>query len=268
MLPELPRVVITGAASGLGRALSLVLAARGAHVVAADINMSGAEETARLVEGLGGRAIAHSCDVASRESVGDLHKAASSWLGRVDLLVNNAGVAVAGKVGEIPLADWDWIVGINLWGVVYGCHFFLPAMRAAKRGHILNVASIAGYANAPEMAPYNVTKAGVVALSETLAAEAKPDNVGVTVLCPWFFTTNIHKSARSSASTPISKIEKVMSRSKVQADEVARAAISACDRGQLHVFPHAEAKLTQTLKRLAPEGFHRRLIPMLSRFSK
>ena len=115
--------------------------------------------------------------------------------GGTDLVVNNAGVAVGGPVGAVPLDDWKWIFGVNLWGVIYGCHVFVPRFKAQGHGHVINVASAAGLLSAPEMGPYNVTKAGVVALSETLAAELSGTGVGVTVLCPTFFRTNILASS-------------------------------------------------------------------------
>jgi short-subunit dehydrogenase len=257
--------VITGAAGGLGRAIAMRLAVRGANLVLADIDTDGAEETRRMVESGGGKAHVTSCDVAKPGEVERLHDRATRELEYVDLLVNNAGVAVGGPVGTVPLTDWEWIMGINLWGVIYGCHHFLPAMKKRNTGHVLNVASIAAFASAAEMAPYNVTKAGVVALSETLASELAGTGVGVTVLCPYFFTTNIAKSARSSATMGTDGIQKLMSRNPVQANEVAERALLACDREALYAFPHKEAKTIALLKRGLPENFHRRLSPWLAK---
>lgn len=261
MLPHKPRVVITGASSGLGRAFAVELAARSGHLVLADIDPAGLEETAELVRAAGGRSTGVLCDVARADAVEELRDRALAELGHVDLLINNAGVAVAGAVGAVPLTDWTWIMGINLWGVIYGCHFFLPSMRERRAGHVLNVASIAGFAQAPEMAPYNVTKAGVIALTETLAAELRPHGVGATVLCPWFFQTNIAKSARShTAANATEQIEKWMKRSSVQATQVAQAAIHACDKGKLYAFPHREARMLQMFKRSAPSLFHQQIL--------
>jgi short-subunit dehydrogenase len=266
MLPANPTCVLTGAASGLGRALALELAARKSRIVLADIDEAGLAETARLVEQRGGSAKIVRCDVSKIDDMKRLHAEASSWLGDVDLLINNAGVAVGGAVGEVPLEDWAWITGINQWGVIYGCHLFLPAMKKRRRGHILNVASIAAFACAGEMGPYNVTKAAVVALSETLAGELTGTGVGVSVLCPFFFTTNIAKNARSASNVvSVSAIERVMSKTAVQADGVARRALSACERGHLYVFPHREARAIATLKRAVPETFLRKLGPRVAK---
>jgi NAD(P)-dependent dehydrogenase (short-subunit alcohol dehydrogenase family) len=270
MLPQRPKVVITGASSGLGRAFALRLAARGAHLVLADIDATGLEETRLLAEHDGAKAITVRCDVAKPAEVEALRDAALAELGPVDLLINNAGVAVGGAVGEIPLADWDWIMGINLWGVIYGCHYFLPAMKERKRGHILNVASIAGFAQGPDMAPYNVTKAGVIALTETLAAELGPYSVGATVLCPYFFKTNIAKSSRSHTQVKdvTGKIEKLMEQTRVQASDVAERAIVACDKGELYAFPHAQAKVIAAAKRSMPSLFHKVIVGRMTRSAK
>src|SRR5262245_22617821 len=195
-LPERPRTVITGAGSGLGRAFSLEIARRGGRVLVADINEEGARETVRLVAEAGGAATFVSCDVAKSPEVLALVGEADHAMGGVDLLINNAGVGCGGKVDEVPLSDWEWIMGINLWGVIHGCHAFIPRFRKQGGGHIINVASAAGLLSGPNMGAYNVTKAGVVALSETLAAELKVDHIRVTVLCPTFFKTQIVSSGR------------------------------------------------------------------------
>jgi NAD(P)-dependent dehydrogenase (short-subunit alcohol dehydrogenase family) len=254
MLPSSPSCVLTGAASGLGRAFALELAARGARQLLADVDEAGLAETASLAAARGGTVKTLRCDVSKLEDMKRLHAEATGWLPGVDLLINNAGVAVGGAVGEIPIEDWQWITGINQWGVIYGCHLFLPDMKKRERGYVLNVASIAAFACAGQMGPYNVTKAAVVALSETLAGELQGTGVGVSVLCPFFFSTNIAKSSRS-ASTSVSPeaIEKIMQKTPVQAAEVAQLALKACDRGQLYVFPHREAKVIATLKRWLPE---------------
>ena len=266
MLSRNPSCVVTGAASGLGRALACELAGRAARVLVADLDEAGLAETARMVEQKGGTARTVRCDVSKIDDVRRLHAEATAWLGDVDLLVNNAGVAVGGAVGEIPLEDWAWITGVNQWGVIHGCHLFLPAMKKRGGGHVLNVASIAAFACAPRMGPYNVTKAAVVALSETLAGELAGTGVGVTVLCPFFFSTNIARSSRSSsADVSPEMVERLMKKTPVQADEVARRALAACDRGSLYVFPHREAKAIAALKRAMPEMLLRKLGPAVAK---
>ncbi len=262
MLPPSPSCVLTGAASGLGRAFALELAARGARLFLGDVDEAGLAETAKLVTERGGTARTLLCDVSRLHDMKRLHADSTAWLSGVDLLINNAGVAVGGTVGEIPIEDWEWITGINQWGVIYGCHLFLPDMKRRRSGHVLNVASIAAFACAGQMGPYNVTKAAVVALSETLAGELSGTGVGVSVLCPFFFATNIAKSARSSsAGVSPDAIEHIMKKTPVQADDVAKLALRACDRGQLYVFPHREAKAIAALKRLLPVTFLTKIGP-------
>lgn len=197
------KAVVTGAGSGIGRAFALELAARGGQVVCADIDKDRAEQTVRLIERVHG-ATAHAlfCDVASRSDMESLALHTELLLGGPPtLVVNNAGVGIGGSpVGDIGLDDWQWALGINLWGVVHGCELFTPQLRAAGRGGIINVASAAGFAAAPTMGPYNVSKAAVMSLSETLAAELTGSGVAVTVLCPTFVKTNVARDGRIDAT--------------------------------------------------------------------
>lgn len=263
------RAVVTGAGGGLGRAFCLELARRGARIVAADIDLAGAQETARLVGDLGGRAHPLACDVAERAQVEALAREAEALLGGTDLLINNAGVATAGPVDGIPQRDWEWIVGINLWGVIYGCQLFVPQMRAQGGGHVINVASSAGLLCMPMMAPYNVTKAGVVALSETMCAELKPAGIGVTVLCPTFFRTKIMENSRyHGEGSTLGRVHKMMDRAKMQAPDVARFALDAAAADQLYALPHDDGAWLWRLKRLIPERFYQTLVPRnLGRFT-
>ncbi len=210
----------------------------------------------------GGEAVAQRCDVAVAEEVEGLAAAIERAYGGVDVVVNNAGVGVGGAVGRVPLEDWRWIMGVNLWGVIYGCHSFVPRFKARGGGHVINVASAAGLLSAPEMAPYNVTKSGVVALSETLAAELAGTGVGVTVLCPTFFKTNIARHGRMHAERGGSDdVERMMDRAKVQAPDVARYALAAADAGKLYALPHRDGRWMWRLKRAVPETFQRVLVP-------
>src|SRR5262249_20611471 len=150
-------------------------------------------------------------------------------------------------------------------GVIHGCHQFVPGMRARRRGHVLNVASAAAFASAPSMGAYNVTKAAVVALSETLAAEAAGGGVGVTVLCPGFFRTNIMAdTAGSLTDEQRQAIEREMARSKHDAGDIARLALAAVEQGRLYAVPHAEIRWLWRAKRLHP-GVFARLVAVLNR---
>ncbi|MGK3990612.1 SDR family NAD(P)-dependent oxidoreductase [Sorangium sp. So ce136] len=262
-LPKQPRAVITGGASGLGRALAIELAGRRAKLLLADLNDEGSRETARLVADAGGEAHTVRCDVSRSDDVAALLGEADRALGGVDLVVNNAGVCAAGKVGELSLEDWSWVMGVNLWGVIHGCHAFAPRFREQRSGHFLNVASAAGFLSVPELAPYCVTKAGVVALSETLKLELAPHGVGVTVLCPTFFKTQIVESGRGIDARRKAVAEKLMGRKGLQADYVARRAIEAVDAGDLYAVPHRDGRWFWRAKRVVPELFHHAAVSRL-----
>lgn len=245
---------VTGAGSGIGRAFALELAARGGEVVCADIDKDRADETVRMIERIHGRtAHAFRCDVsqlADMESLA-LH-AELIFQGAPSLVINNAGVGIGGKpVGEIGFDDWQWALGINLMGVVHGCEIFAPQLRAAGRGGIINVASAAGFAAAPGMAAYNVSKAAVMSLSETMAAELSGSGVAVTVLCPTFVKTNVVADGRiTSTSTRLADM--LMQWTGFSPDRVARTALDANDHGRLYVLPQLDAHLVWHLKRHFP----------------
>jgi NAD(P)-dependent dehydrogenase (short-subunit alcohol dehydrogenase family) len=259
------RAVVTGAGSGLGRALARAIAGRGGTVVVSDVRADAASDTAAAIRGTGGTAHVVACDVTRSADVARLAAEAARLVGDVDLLVNNAGIGAGGEIGTVGLDVWERTLAVNLWGVIYGCHHFVPAMRARRRGHVLNVASAAAFGSAPNMGPYNVTKSAVVALSETLAAEAAGDGVGVTVLCPGFFRTNILADSVGTLTDAQRRyVEAEMTRSKHDADAVARLALDAVERGRLYAVPHAEIRWLWRAKRLAP-GLFARLAGTLAR---
>jgi len=255
--PQPLRAVVTGAGSGLGRALALNLAERGASLLVSDIDVAAAERTAELVRQHKALAEVVVCDVTDRDAVFALVEETEKRLGGIDLMANNAGVAVGGAFDEISIEDWRWAVDINLWGVIYGCQAAVPKMRAQGCGYILNVASAAGLLAPPSLSAYNVTKAGVISLSETLYAEYKADGIRVSVLCPTFFRTKIVEAARGAITdNDDAQITRWMERSKVQAPDVAKAAIDALRDGKLYVQPMRDGRMAWRLKRAAPQRFY------------
>ncbi|MFI9633452.1 SDR family NAD(P)-dependent oxidoreductase [Nocardia sp. NPDC051929] len=263
------RAVVTGAGSGIGRAFALEIAARGGRVICADIDETRADETVALIErDHPGAAHAFRCDVAQREDVELLARFAETIFDRpVSLVINNAGVGIGGKaVGNIGFDDWQWALGINLWGVVHGCEVFAPRLRTAGRGGIINVASAAGFAAAPSMAAYNVSKAGVLSLSETMAAELSGSGVAVTVLCPTFVRTNVARDGRITKESA-QLADFLMRWTGFSPERVARTALDAHDRGQLYVLPQLDAHVVWLLKRYFPArytfalGLLERLLP-------
>jgi NAD(P)-dependent dehydrogenase (short-subunit alcohol dehydrogenase family) len=192
--------VVTGAASGIGRAVAEKAAAEGMKVVLADVEEVALKEATDQLTENGADAIAVVTDVADAGSVTDLRDRALKRYGTVHLIHNNAGVGGGGPIWEVPEQDWRWIVGVNLWGVVHGVAAFVPLLIEQGEGHVVNTASIAGLTTAPFLGPYNATKHAVVAISETLYKDFQAtgvSGVGVSVLCPGFVQTRIADSARN-----------------------------------------------------------------------
>ncbi|EPF6187424.1 SDR family NAD(P)-dependent oxidoreductase [Acinetobacter baumannii] len=245
--------VVTGAGSGIGRSFAVELAKRGGSVVCADINLKAAEETVKLIEQLGQKAFAVQCDVGQAEQVQALADQAEQLLDHpVTLIINNAGVGLGGKFDEMSLEDWKWCMHVNLWGVIHGCHAFVPKFKKLGYGAIINVASAASYTAAPEMSVYNVTKAGVLALSETLSAELRKFNIKVNVLCPTLVPTNIIKNGRIPGRYSKLADHALMNYAMTTSDAVATLTLNRLDRGQLYTTPQIDAKLFWLMKRTSP----------------
>ncbi|MBP8006118.1 SDR family NAD(P)-dependent oxidoreductase [Acinetobacter sp. NIPH 1852] len=243
--------VVTGAGSGIGRSFALELAKRGGTVVCSDINLDAANETVSLIEQLGQKAFAIQCDVSKAEQVTQLAEQAEQVMQNpVTLVINNAGIGLGGKFDEMTTEDWQWCMDVNLWGVIHGCRTFVPKFKQLGHGAIINVASAASYTAAPEMAVYNVSKAGVRALSETLSAELRKFNIKVNVLCPTLVPTNIikngkvpHKGILDYALTNLAF---------TTSDKVAKLTLNRLDKDQLYTIPQIDAKLFWFMKRTAP----------------
>ncbi len=253
--------VVTGAGSGIGAAFAVELAARGGRVVCSDINENAARATAAEITTAGGEATALRCDVSKIEDVQALADAAQTWFtGPPTLVVNNAGVGAGGTpIGEVSLDDWNWVLGVNLWGPIHGCHVFTPILRAAQtdqpRG-IINVASAAAFGAAPGMAAYNVSKAGTLSLSETLAAELAGTGINVTALCPTFVKTNILDTDRITAGSS-QLADTLMRWTGFSPQKVARMCLDTNDRGGLYCMPQPDARIGWGIKRFTPTVYTR-----------
>ena len=253
--------VITGGASGFGREFALIAARLGMHVVLADVQQDALDAVKAELEQQGTQVLALRCDVRHAQEVQALADATMQRFGVVHLVFNNAGVGAGGLIWENTQADWEWVLGVNLWGVIHGVRIFTNLMlECAKQdpgyeGHIVNTASMAGLLNAPNMGVYNVSKHAVVALTETLyqdlaLAEAP---IGASLLCPYFVPTGISQSHRNrpgdlasgaiTASQRASQAmsDKAVSSGKVSAAKVAEKTFDAIRDGQFYVFSHPEA---------------------------
>ncbi|HEU5058780.1 MAG TPA: SDR family oxidoreductase [Kofleriaceae bacterium] len=246
------RLFITGGAGGLGRALAARYGRDGWRVCIGDVDREGGVRTAEALSRAGADVHFLACDVTRDRDL----EAAAAWVddrwGGVDVVVNNAGVAVAGPITEVPLADWQWIVDINLLGVVRGCRAFVPLLRRAGGGHLVNIASLAGLVHAPFMAPYNASKAAVVALSETLRAELAPSGVQVHVVCPSFFRTGIAASARTRGERVERLAHGLVGGARLGPDEIADRIHRGVARGRFLILTHPEGRALSLVKRWAP----------------
>jgi NAD(P)-dependent dehydrogenase (short-subunit alcohol dehydrogenase family) len=250
------RVLITGGASGFGRALAALYAARGDLVLVTDVH---AELDPQQLPAAGPGGEVHYLQLDVRDE-SDWEKS-RAWVeehwGGLDLLFNNAGVAAGGRIDRLDLADWQWIIDINLLGVVRGCRTFVPLFKQQRRGRIVNTASMAGLVHPPTMSSYNAVKAAVVALSETLLHELSPYGVQVSVVCPSFFRTNLHESLRGSDPEMEQSAVHLITGSKRDAATIAARAVKQIDRGRYLVLTHPEANLAWRSKRFVPAAYHR-----------
>jgi NAD(P)-dependent dehydrogenase (short-subunit alcohol dehydrogenase family) len=249
--------VITGAASGIGRALAQRFAQEGMKLVLADVEPAALERAAREIEAAGAPALAVRTDVSKAADVERLAQAALEKFGAVHVVCNNAGVALSAPCWMNTVADWQWVLGVNLWGVIHGVRVFTPILLSqGVEGHIVNTASMAGMFSGPGMGAYNVSKFGVVTLSETLHHEltmlAAP--VHVSVLCPGFVNTRIMDAGRNRPAElgetaphmPGAEEMEQMGRQLVAAGSppsmVADVVFEAIRAERLYVFPHPEWK--------------------------
>lgn len=253
--------VITGAASGFGRQFARISAARGMKIVLADIQIDALDATRNELQAQGATVLACPTDVSNADDMAALATATTNAFGVVHLVFNNAGVGAAGLVWEHSRQDWEWVLGVNLWGVIHGVHTFTPLMLEAAaadpgyEGYMVNTASMAGILNAPNMGIYNVSKHAVVSLTETLYQDLRliEAPIGVSVLCPYFVPTAIcdsHRNAPREVAAQEQTVSqrighamsyKAVSSSRITAHEVALRTFEAIDTDQFYVFSHPQA---------------------------
>jgi NAD(P)-dependent dehydrogenase (short-subunit alcohol dehydrogenase family) len=253
--------VLTGAGSGFGLECARIAARLKMRLVLVDIQSDALAHAAQALREQGAEVMALSVDVANAAAMEDLAQQVQARFGAPHLVFNNAGVGAGGLVWENSVADWQWVLGVNLWGVIHGVRLFTPMMLQAAQqdpqyqGHIVNTASMAGLLTPPNMGVYNVSKHAVVALSETLYQDLQlvSDQVGASVLCPYFVPTGISQSQRNrpgdqptpqaTASQRISlaQTDKAVQSGKITAAEVAQKVFDAVARNQFYIFSHPQA---------------------------
>ena len=249
--------LVTGAGSGIGRETALLLGARGADLVICDLDEAGLAETEKRLVDLGRSVFSRRVDVADREQMRAFSEAVHERVPAVDLLVNNAGVGLAASFADTTLDDWDWIVGINLMGVVHGCHFFLPEMiERGVGGHVVNVSSAAGFVAAEPLCAYATTKFAVFGLSEALQQELHRSGIGLTVICPGIINTPITRSSRGRGvfdrSDTRAELVESYERRNYTPERVARNILKAVQRDRVVGPVSPEAWGMWFLKRLSP----------------
>jgi len=253
--------VLTGAGSGFGLECARIGARLGMNLVLVDVQQDALDKATSEMQALGVPVLARKIDVSNAEAMAQLAADVQQRFGAPHFVFNNAGVGAGGLVWENSLADWEWVLGVNLWGVVHGVRLFTPMMlEAAKadpayRGHIVNTASMAGLLTAPNMGIYNVSKHAVVSLTETLYQDLQlvSDQVSASVLCPYFVPTGISQSQRNrphdlpaekpTASQMIGQAQsdKAVNSGKVSAAEVAQKVFDAVANGQFYIYSHPQA---------------------------
>ncbi len=251
--------VITGAAGGIGRGLALNLARRGTRLALADVNAEGLAASAKAARELGPAVSSHAIDVADRDAMAALPDAVVAEHGGVHLLVNNAGVAVSSTLEEHRLEDFEWLLGVNLWGVVYGCKFFLPHLLEQDEAHIVNISSVFGFLGLPSQSAYCASKAGVKAISEALSVELSHTNVGVTSVHPGMIATDIVRQARMGPRSDADSHRQVIEtfeRRGMPPERAAEIILRAVERKKRRVRVGADAVLGDVAKRLFPSALH------------
>ena len=260
------RVLITGAASGLGKSLALRFAADGWRVAVCDLDEDRLSQTADEIDRAGGTCMYLRADVTSEQDIEQLAESVSDHWGGLDVLVNNAGIAIAGRTDETSMEEWRRIFEVNFFGVLRTTQAMLPLI--AQGGHIINVASFAGIAAAPGLVAYNTTKAAVISFSESLRAELVDREIGVSVACPAFFKTRLMETSGAPHDKTRAMVERVMERSKITADDVAEQVFASVRTRQFMLIPHVDARWYWRWKRFFPELYFRGLQRMARRTSR
>ena len=246
--------VVTGAGGGIGRATCLALADRGCRLALVDVDLDGLAETQRQVTTTGVDVSTHVADVSDRDRMAELADEVTDRHGGCSILVNNAGVLSVGRFTDDRLDDVDWIVGINVYGVVHGCHFFLPALRDADEAHIVNVSSMAAFVGIPQNAVYSLTKGAVRSFSEALRAELVGTDIGLSVLFPGSTNTNIMRGSRGAQSGRLNQVadQRIAHLFSSSPEAAGRKVVRAIERDRARSLLGPDSRLLDLSARVLP----------------
>lgn len=263
---------VTGAGSGIGRELAICLASQGCHVAISDINEVGLQETQTLLEGYSVKVTSQTLNVAKKEAVYDWAQQVVTDHGKVNLIFNNAGVALAGKIDSLSMEDYEWVMDINFYGVLYGTKAFLPHLEASGEGHIINISSIFGIASQPLMSGYNASKFAVRGFTESLRQELDITKSCVSATCvhPGGIKTNIAKSTRySSSASEITGASEEDSKAEFEdlflttPDTAAKHIIKAVKKNKRRALIGPDAWVNDFLIRTFPAGYQKVIVKVL-----
>jgi short-subunit dehydrogenase len=260
-------VLITGGASGLGLAMAKRWANTGAALCLVDRNADLENAALQTVSEAGGTGYFFQADVTNDDDIYKLKTFTDEKMGRIDLLINSAGVPTAGTVSGESLQAWQWVLDINLLGSVRLVKAYADDMRKAGSGHIVNVASQAGLTPAPLMGSYSATKAAIVAFSETLKLELAPFGIGVSVLCPAFVSTNLHTSLLDEQQSMQEAVTKLVQGGNLTAENVAEQTYQAVETNRFMIVTHSEGKKAWRLKRWLPNVYYNMMLKRTRKFS-
>jgi short-subunit dehydrogenase len=252
-------VVVTGAASGIGAALARGLSKRGAALALVDVDETRLKEIVTELSGKDKRVTAHVADVGDRKSMEQLPEEVMREHGSIDVLINNAGVSVGAMFADHSIDDAEWLLRINLMGVIYGCKFFLPYLQKGKEGHIVNLSSMFGLFSMPGQAMYSASKAGIRAFTEALWTELAGSSIRLTTVHPGTIKSNFIRSARMPDLEAKARAANMQERYGMPTDKAAEKIIRAIEKNKLRVLVGIDAYIGEFLKRLFPVGLQRML---------
>ncbi len=257
---------ITGAASGLGAEYAKLLAKNGWTLHLSDINKEALEQSSKVLEGAQSVYV-YELNVSDSDQYKTVYNQVKERTPKIDVLINNAGIGDGSLFKDYEADNWERMIQINLMGVFYGCHYFVPMMQEEQNGLILNIGSAAGFLNGPGMSAYNVSKAGVYSLSESLYHELKPNNIKISVVTPTFFKSNVMQSAQGSPEFK-TFAEKQMKYSKTNAEELAQISLEKASKGTFQIIHPTDAKRNHFFKKWFPKLVEKQFAKMMIKLSQ